>query len=80
MNKLDNNFFNMIKHLLYALLIIMSVMTLINQNNLLYMDIAVIVTSTFEIFSEFFLRTKHLVKIIINLILLIMALLIYINI
>ncbi|EOC99871.1 hypothetical protein L21TH_2095 [Caldisalinibacter kiritimatiensis] len=58
---------------------ITGVMTLINQENLVYMLIAVMVTSIFGIFTELLSQNKKLMKIVTNLVILILFTLVYIN-
>ncbi|WP_034429904.1 hypothetical protein [Caldisalinibacter kiritimatiensis] len=79
MNKDDSNYVSLIRYILYVVLMITGVMTLINQENLVYMLIAVMVTSIFGIFTELLSQNKKLMKIVTNLVILILFTLVYIN-
>lgn len=80
MNKKNSNYIELIKYPLYMISIITAVLTLINQENLIYMLIAVMAVSAFEVFTELLSQNKNLIKIAINLVILVLYALTYINI
>ncbi|WP_427337785.1 hypothetical protein [Caloranaerobacter sp. DY30410] len=80
MNEKNSNYINLIRYPLYMVSTIAAVLTLINQKNLVYMLIAVMAVSIFEVFTELLSQNKNLIKIVINLIILTLFTFIYINI